>query len=43
MNTEPTVSRLFAHSRLDMIAVLAAAAHLAFDIYLIVGFASRPI
>ena len=43
MNTEPKGSRIFAHSRLDMIAVLAAAAHLAFDIYLIVGFATRPI
>ena len=43
MNTEPTASRIFAHSRIDIIPVLAAVAHLAFDIYLIVGFASRSI
>jgi len=43
MNSEAKGSRLFAHSRLDMIPVLAAAAHLGFDIYLIGGFASRPI
>jgi hypothetical protein len=43
MNSETKGSHLFAHSRLDMIPVLGAAAHLAFDIYLIVGFASRPI
>jgi len=43
MNNEQTVSRIFAHSRIDIIPVLAAVAHLAFDIYLIVGFASRSI
>jgi hypothetical protein len=42
MNQEQTRSSLFAHSRIDTIPVLAALAHLAFDFYLIVGFASRP-
>jgi fatty acid desaturase len=35
--------KIFAHSRMDIIPVLAAFAHLAFDVYLIVGFASRPL
>src|SRR2546427_17810 len=43
MNKKQTVSRIFSHSRIDIIPVLAAVAHLAFDIYLIVGFATRPI
>ena len=35
--------RIFAHSRMDAIPVLAAFAHLAFDIWLVVGFAERPL
>ncbi len=35
--------KMFAHSRMDIIPVLAAVAHLAFDIWLVVGFASRPL
>src|SRR5438132_4567469 len=43
MNNEQTGSRIFAHTRIDMIPALAAVAHLLFDIYLIVGFEKRPI
>ena len=35
--------KIFAHSKMDIIPVLAAFGHLAFDIWLIVGFASRPL
>ncbi|TRL40261.1 fatty acid desaturase family protein [Rhizobium straminoryzae] len=35
--------KLFAYSRWDAVSVLAALAHLAFNIYLIVGFESRPL
>ena len=34
---------IFAHSPMDIIPVLAAVAHLAFNIWLIVGFADRPL
>ena len=35
--------RIFAHSKMDILPVLAAFAHLAFDIWLIVGFGQRPL
>lgn len=35
--------KIFAHSKMDIIPVLAAFAHLAFDIWLVVGFDSRPL
>ncbi len=35
--------KIFAHSKMDIIPVMAAFAHLAFDIWLIIGFAERPI
>ena len=35
--------KIFAHSKMDIIPVLAAFAHLAFDIWLIVGFSGRPL
>ena len=34
--------KLFAHTRWDIAPVLAAIAHLLFNIYLVVGFESRP-
>ena len=43
MNRTPTGSRIFAHTRMDAIPVLAGVAHLLFDVYLIVGFNSRPL
>ena len=43
MNAPETTSRIFAHSRWDIVPVLAAFGHLAFDIYLIVGFTARPL
>jgi len=43
MNREHTGSRIFAHTRMDAIPVLAGVAHLLFDVYLIVGFNSRPL
>ncbi len=43
MRKEKTTSRLFAYSRWDIGPVLAAFAHLAFNIWLIVGFADRPL
>ena len=43
MNRTPTGSRIFAHTRMDTIPVLAGVAHLLFDVYLIVGFNSRPL
>ena len=36
-------SFIFAHSRWDIVPVLAAVAHLAFNIWLIAGFAERPL
>ena len=42
MNQEQASSSFIAHSRIDTIPVLAALAYLAFDIYLIIGFESRP-
>ena len=38
-----TSSRSFAHSRMDIIPVAAAVAHLAFNVWLIVGFADRAL
>ena len=35
--------KVFAHTKWDAVPVLAAIAHLAFNIYLIVGFESRPL
>jgi fatty acid desaturase len=35
--------KVFAHTRWDLAPVLAAVAHLAFNIYLIAGFESRPL
>ena len=35
--------KIFAHSKMDIIPSLAALAHLAFDIWLIAGFNSRPL
>ncbi len=35
--------KIFAHSKMDIIPVLAAALHLAFDLLLIAGFDSRPL
>ncbi len=35
--------KIFAHTKWDVMPVLAATAHLAFNIYLIVGFSSRPL
>ena len=35
--------KIFAHSKMDIIPVLAAFGHLAFDIWLIAGFESRPL
>ncbi len=35
--------KVFAHSRMDIIPLMAAIAHLAFDIYLITGFTTRPL
>ncbi len=35
--------KLFAHTKWDAAPVLAAVAHLLFNIYLIVGFSSRPL
>lgn len=35
--------KLFAHTRWDIAPVLAAIAHLLFNIYLVVGFESRPL
>lgn len=35
--------KIFEHSKMDIIPVLAAVGHLAFDIWLIVGFSSRPL
>jgi len=43
MNRAHTGSRIFAHTRMDAIPVLAGVAHLLFDVYLIVGFNSRPL
>jgi fatty acid desaturase len=43
MNREHTGSRIFAYTRMDAIPVLAGVAHLLFDVYLIVGFNSRPL
>ncbi len=43
MNREHTGSQIFAHTRRDAIPVLAGVAHLLFDVYLIVGFNSRPL
>ena len=43
MNRTHTGSRIFAHTRMDAIPVLAGVAHLLFDVYLIVGFNSRPL
>ena len=37
------MKKIFAHSRMDIIPVTAALLHLAFDIYLITGFESRPL
>ena len=35
--------KIFAHSKMDIIPVLAAFAHLAFDVWLIIGFEQRPL
>ena len=35
--------KIFAHSKWDIVPALAATAHLAFNIYLITGFESRPL
>ncbi len=35
--------KIFAHSKMDIIPLLAALAHLAFDVWLISGFNSRPL
>ena len=35
--------KIFANTKWDIVPVLAAIAHLAFDVYLIVGFANRPL
>lgn len=43
MKKEKIKSRLFAHSYWDIAPLLSAMAHLAFNIYLIVGFADRPL
>ncbi len=43
MNAPTTSSRIFAHSRWDIVPVFAAFCHLAFDIYLVAGFNSRPL
>ena len=38
-----TSSRIFAHSRWDVVPLLAAVAHLAFNAWLVIGFAGRPL
>ena len=41
--TLPRAPRVFAHSYWDIVPVMAAVAHLAFNVWLVMGFADRPL